>query len=319
MKKIGCMFICLSVLNACEDDLKGKGPTDMGTDQSIKDTTIPDMGDASVDSAKDSSPQPDVANDADKDLADTGGALGVVVPGERCVVSERIGIVVVEKFQKVQVNARLFDKPIPSIGDAVLSDEACSFYEFIPAANCKNCNNDQTCDAMSVCVDLPKNVQNASLKLSDGESDLTLVTDQYGGISGQMEAAGDTFSIELTLGDSVLTLPATTIPTPLEGVVSNLSGGYDNPSAMDLTWDLPVDPARVFTHVPINHHIGLEGTFTECEVDATRKSLHIDGPMLMPLAVATGLEFQTINHVRFAAAQIKEGCVEFRFQSSTFP
>ncbi len=315
MKKIVCMFICLSVLAACEDDPKGKDPVDMGTDQgSIKDTTV---GDASIDSA-DSSPQQDVGKDSDEDLPD-GENFGVVVPGERCIVSERIGIVVVEKFQKVQVNARLFDKPIPSIGDPVLSDEACSFYEFVPAANCRNCNNDQTCDGNSVCVDLPKVFPNGSLKLSDGVSELRVMTDEYGGLSGQLEAAGDTFSIELTLGSSVLNLPATTIPAPLEGLVSNLSGSYENPDAMDLTWDLPADPARVFTHVPINHHVGLEGTFTECEVDATSKSLHIDGPMLKPLAVATGLEFQTINHVRFAAAQIKEGCVEFRFLSSTFP
>jgi len=35
--------------------------------------------------------------------------------------------------------------------------------------------------------------------------------------------------------------------------------------------------------------------------------------MLLPLAVSTGLEFQGIEHVRFAVAETPLGCVEFRF------
>lgn len=35
--------------------------------------------------------------------------------------------------------------------------------------------------------------------------------------------------------------------------------------------------------------------------------------MLEPLAVATGLEFQEFEHVRFAAAETSRGCVELRF------
>jgi hypothetical protein len=35
--------------------------------------------------------------------------------------------------------------------------------------------------------------------------------------------------------------------------------------------------------------------------------------MVEPLAVATGLEFQGFQHIRFAAAETARGCVEFRF------
>jgi len=37
--------------------------------------------------------------------------------------------------------------------------------------------------------------------------------------------------------------------------------------------------------------------------------------VLEPLAVVTGLEFQSFEHVRFAAAETSRGCVELRFSN----
>jgi len=70
--------------------------------------------------------------------------------------------------------------------------------------------------------------------------------------------------------------------------------------------------SHVYTLIPINHHAG-GPTFTRCVVDAAQGSFLVGEAMLKPLAVGTGLEFQSIAHVRFAAAETPKGCVEFRF------
>jgi hypothetical protein len=54
-------------------------------------------------------------------------------------------------------------------------------------------------------------------------------------------------------------------------------------------------------------------------VPASAGALHVDGSMLLPLAVATGLEFQGMDHVRFAAAETPAGCVEIRMMVSHYP
>ena len=54
-------------------------------------------------------------------------------------------------------------------------------------------------------------------------------------------------------------------------------------------------------------------TFTMCVVAAAECSFEVGQAMLQPLAVSTGLEFQPVDHVRFAAAETELGCVEFRF------
>ena len=59
-------------------------------------------------------------------------------------------------------------------------------------------------------------------------------------------------------------------------------------------------------------------TFTECAVPASSGALHIDGAMLQPLAAVTGLEFQGVEHVRFAAASTPAGCVELRYETQQY-
>ena len=46
--------------------------------------------------------------------------------------------------------------------------------------------------------------------------------------------------------------------------------------------------------------------------------MHVDGDMLTPLAVVTGLEFQGLEHQRVAAAETPLGCVEFRFTTKQY-
>ena len=109
----------------------------------------------------------------------------------------------------------------------------------------------------------------------------------------------------------------TQIPTELVSAQGNLSGSYDVPTAIDLSWDPAATGTHVLSLTKINHHVN-EPTFTECTVPGESGELHIDGDMLQPLAVVTGLEFQAIRLARVAAAQIDEGCIEFELSSTHF-
>ena len=72
------------------------------------------------------------------------------------------------------------------------------------------------------------------------------------------------------------------------------------------------DTITVRNHDLVNELMG-GLTFTECAVNASSGSLHVDEAMLTPLAVVTGLEFSAVYHTRFAAAQTPLGCVELRY------
>ena len=95
-------------------------------------------------------------------------------------------------------------------------------------------------------------------------------------------------------------------------LVGTLEGGYDAPTSLDVAWSTSAVGTDVFTHIPINHHAG-GPTFTECTVPASSGGFTVGEAMLAPLAVSTGLEFQGLEHVRFAAAETPAGCVEVRF------
>ena len=102
------------------------------------------------------------------------------------------------------------------------------------------------------------------------------------------------------------------MPPALEGLNAVLSGTYDMPTAVDVNWNAADADTFVVTRIPINHHVGTS-TFTECTAGGATGNLHVNQPMLVPLSVATGLEFQGIQHGRYAAAETPEGCVELRF------
>ena len=113
------------------------------------------------------------------------------------------------------------------------------------------------------------------------------------------------------------TVEETQVPGALTDMTATLGGSYDVPESIDLSWTPDGGDSHVFTHIPINHHAG-GATFTECQAEMSAGSIHVDAPMLKPLAVATGLEFQTVDHVRFAAAETGRGCIEFRFVQHQF-
>jgi len=241
----------------------------------------------------------------------------VAVPGQRCSQGNRIGTVAVMRNSwgpTVDVWASIADRPAIVGNEATLSDDACTFFQQESPGFCEpGCAWDESCDASGSCVPQPVPATDVVLTL-EGGGDSQVFAPRAGSTWGTLELQGDSFSAEVKWGKYTVTLE----DTPVADLLADLSvalEGSDRPDGLAISWTPAPTGALVFTHIPINHHAG-GPTYTECAVDAAVGSMHVPGEMLKPLAVSTGLEFQGVDHVRFAAAQTPDGCVEFRFGAS---
>ncbi len=237
-------------------------------------------------------------------------------PGARCDAAARIGMISLGSYgwepYDLSVSVVLNDRPVPVLPEVALKDASCAYLPVPAAGSCDPCPQGTQCGPDGTCRTLPVPIDGAVVAFAAGGQTQEFATQGGQGAWGSVELPGGTYAVSMTWGDTVVTLAATAMPAPLDGLKGTMAGGYDKPTALDLIWTPPLDPARVFTSIPINHHAG-NGTTTECDVDAAAGALHVDGAMLEPLAVVTGLEFQGVQHIRFAAAQTPAGCVEFRF------
>lgn len=283
-----------------------------------------DAADTSADTA---GTAPDTA--ADSGPGDAAGSTDVpavtvfsAVPGARCAPAQRIGLVAVYAQggggAALDASATVYDRADPRIPKAAkLSDAVCSYFEQPPIPPCGSCGPGKLCDPSGQCTAMPVAAADVKLVLKAGGGEQTFVAKDGNGAYGSITLAGKSFSLAVQWSGLTVTLGETAVPPALGQVTGKLAGGYDKPSGLDLAWVPPKDAAMLFTHIPINHHAGGQ-TFTECQVAASAGPLHIDGAMLLPLSVSTGLEFQGIEHVRFAAAETPLGCVEVRMQTSQF-
>lgn len=299
---LACLFV------ACTADPRPPvGPRDAGGRQ---DGGTPDGG-RTDGGAEDGGPSPDGGPAADGGPAPDGGAGELeLVPGARCDPAERAGLVVLaDQGGGLYVSASLADRPPPWLGPAELSDTACAYYD--GATSC-GCPVEEVCAYEGGCVAPPSPAGDLTLTLAAGGQTQTLSdTSGLGRINEAVTLGGSTFSIRLSGLDQVVTSPELTVPSALPDIAGTLQGSYDAPEGIDLTWTPAAGDTDVFTHIPINHHVATP-TFTECADGVTTGALHVPEAMLAPLAVATGLEFQTVDHVRFAAVGTPLGCVELR-------
>jgi hypothetical protein len=246
------------------------------------------------------------------DAAVDGGGPWVVtaVPGTRCGLANRIGLFELSGSPGTfVVGGTLFDRPYPPYGAYVLSSETCGHHV---APVCGPCDGDELC-GHGGCASMQNAITEARLTLAGGGQEESFTADSLtGGLGGPVTLSGTSFSAELSWPGYVVTLSATTPPDELTDLIGTLSGSDEAPTGLDFSWTAPNDGGQVYTHIPINHHAG-GPTFTECFVDASVGELHVEQAMLEPLAIATGLEFQTLDQARFAAAETGAGCVEFRW------
>jgi len=349
-RSLALLALSTTVAIACGDDGKTSGDTSTTTtttapdtssgdvapdtnvdDTNVDDTTVADTNadatnadDTSVDTTQADTSEPSDSSDDTKEPSTV-----QAVKGARCALADRVGLIEIDgSFGSLNVNGKVFDRPSPFYGDPALSDASCSFYEFVPAAPCPaTCAEDEVCGISGACSKAQLPLTDARLVLTDDSAaSQTLTADaQTGDIYGSPTLSGRTLAVQLSFGGQVVESEPITIPADLGDTSGVLEGGYEAPTHLTINWTAPsaiigvprVD-SSVFTHIPINHHAG-GPTFTECQVGAGLGVMDVDGSMLAPLAVITGLEFQGIEHVRFAAADTAEGCVEIRWLIQEYP
>jgi hypothetical protein len=233
------------------------------------------------------------------------------VPGARCEPAERIGIVEVTEGRGVRADIR--DKSDPWVTDPAESDSACELHAFV-VQQCDGCGDEEICDIDAHCTAIPRRDPDARLVVRSGGDEQVFDADPAtGDLAGDITLAGDRFAIEVTaFGQTVTLTPETGVPDLLTGFSATLRGTYDAPQGVDASWDAAPAGSHLFTRIPVNHHAA-GPTFTECAIGAEAGTLDIAQEMVEPLAVATGLEFQGFQHIRFAAADTARGCVELRF------
>jgi hypothetical protein len=278
--------------------------------------------DADAAADADAAPAEDAAQDAPAPDT-TQPAVFAAVPGARCTPGSRIGLVSVyaqgDGAAALDASAVINDRVDARMPQSPkLSDASCEFFEQATGSLCPPCPSAAVCAPDGTCQPLPVPAPDVTLVLQAGAASQTLASNgSSSGAYGTVTLPGRTFSLQVKWAGRTVTLVDTTVPQAVADAAGKLLGTYDKPTGADVTWTPAAQGGTVFTHIPINHHAG-GATFTECAVPASAGLLHVDGPMLTPLAVSTGLEFQGIEHVRFAAAQTPDGCVEVRFQTSQF-
>jgi hypothetical protein len=243
-------------------------------------------------------------------------------PGQRCRYDQRRGLIAIrdEGGPSRWVSLELLDKPSPWLGPAALTsaDGACLFHRASPGCACQGA---QICDVRGQCVDLPRAEPAVELAIVSAGGTQLLRGDGNGNgdhaISAEVTAADAELALRVTAGSLVFEVPALSVPPALIAASGTLAGTYDAPRSVEVLWTAPADAAEVYSLTNINHHVA-DATFTECVVPAARGRLFIDEPMLTPLAVATGLEFQALQHVRFAAVDTPTGCIEVRMSRTQY-
>ena len=306
----------------CPDDAPGRGDADTATDtpdapDSASDTIDdPDTGDA-TDATDTADTALDTADTADTAPDSLPSDVTVATPGERCSLAERVGLVEIEEIPAEPTTFYAFagidDRPNPWYGAPELSSGGCDFHRFDPTSGCPPCAVDELCGIDGTCNKAPTRHLDATLTLTAEDTTQTFAADPVtGDMWGQLTLAGRAFAVEVTFAGQRVTLPLTESPGALDEPHGTLEGGYEAPTRLDLAWQTAAAGTHVFTRIPINHHAA-GPTFTECTVPARTGALTIGEAMLAPLAIITGLEFQGLEHIRFAAAHTPLGCVEIRF------
>ncbi len=296
------------------------GGSDSGGD--VQDTTA-DTGDSA---SPDGSPTDTLVDLGPNTDAEDDGVTQPVsveaVPGEKCTVDNMIGTVTLARWGDgqpglPQLSANINEKTDPWTPEAEFGNQACTFYKEKSRPFCTDCGYDSACIAEETCVPLPVPAQDIVVVVSAGEQSQTFEPNQ-GYTWGDLNFAADSYSMDIRWAQYTVLVPSMAIPTAVENLVTQLSGNYDDPGPIDITWTPRDDGGYVHTRVPINHHAG-GPTFTDCAAHSSEGGFTIPKDMLAPLAVSTGLEFQGVEQVNYAAALLPHGCLLIRYQITYYP
>jgi hypothetical protein len=264
------------------------------------------------------------SSDGGSDSAGNGGAPATgpyrAIMGQVCPVESTLGIVRLMGFPEPYVQASLYDRLDPWLGEPELSTPTCDFHHY-DAASCPDCAAGEVCSLSSMCVPERRTIKDATLLVSSGAAQREYSADpQLGDIYSQLDIgdAKSSYAMTLSWGENEVQLDAMPVASgELTNAMVTTEGDFEAPGALDATWQPSTGAAFVRSRIPINHHAA-GPTFTECVAPESSGSFHADAEMIDPLAVITGLEFQGLEHVFIAAAHVPGGCIEFRFGAQVF-
>lgn len=297
------MVACTDAPSSSLPDASAAPAADSGSDAGLPS----DSGSSDAGLAADGGSGPDAA------ASDTGvaTATAAAVLDRRCDPLRRLGVIEVSEDSGAQrgLAASMDDRPPPWMGPPTTSNADCRLYE-VAAGPC-NCAP-LACDYRGQCAPFPLPIPGYVIRVISAAGEESFTADPGGVANVLLQGPKTPLALEISGPGLRIDVPFMDIPPELSNLSGMLDGTYDAPRAVDVRWD-PVSGAQVYTRIPINHHVG-SATNTECDVAGSAGQFHVDQAMLVPLAVATGLEFQGVEHVRFASAELPSGCLEVRFR-----
>ncbi|GEM_PF-2132450 len=313
MQKFGSgtlrIAVCLTLggagLSACSE-ADGDGADEVGEDES-EDTSSTDSSGGETQTETSDGPSSGTESTEGTDSAETstGGPVEAVL-GLRCAPGDLIGEVSLSNEGQAPLLGVWFnDRPSPQYGPPVLSAGGCDHYAPSDQWPC-DCEASELCSWAGSCKPRPMPTD-FNLVVTANGVDQVFNQDSLG---GGLPVGEGSYSFELKVLGQIVTLEPVDFPEPLSGLGGVLTGTFDAPIAIDLSWDPTESDSQVHSLTRINHHVQ-SPTSTQCQADTSEGAMHIGEPMLAPLAVGTGLEFQAVEHAVVAAAEIDEGCIEF--------
>lgn len=252
---------------------------------------------------------------------DVGTEMAQATLGKFCDPLERAGVITLSRRgEDLYAKGWVYASSDPFIGELKDSDANCKFYSAMACKPgmyghpCTETGEKNTC-IHGECSLPPTVIRNVVAIISNGTESDTLQLDADANPKSELE--GENLSMEILWSGQRIIVPPMQIPEAFENLMIEGIDNFEPKNLVDLnfSWSPPgMKGSRLFTHIPINHHAYDEGTFVECEVDAAVGKLKVVNKMLKPLAVKTGLEFQSVQHLNVASAETEEGCIEIRYQ-----
>jgi hypothetical protein len=307
----GVLLASWALIAACTDAPSSGLPD--ASDAPDADSGSRDAGLPSDSGSRDAGLSTDGGPGSDAAASDTGvaTATAAAVLDRRCDPLRRLGVIDVNDDSGAQrgLSASIDDRPPPWIGPPTATSADCRLYQVAPGpCNCAP----QACDYRGQCAPFPEPIPGYVIRVISAAGEESFTADLGGVANGLLQGPQTPLALAIRGPGILIDVPFMDIPPELSNLSGMLDGTYDAPRAVDVRWD-PVTAAQVYTRIPINHHIG-SATNTECVVAASAGQFHVDQAMLVPLALVTGLEFQGVEHVRFASAELPSGCLEVRFR-----
>lgn len=279
-------------------------------------------GDGGEDGVSDGSSDDGGDDGADDGGGDGGGAQRVeAVLDASCPEDRRIGRLTLMGWSgdsPLSLDGAVLDGVHPWSQPPALEGGGCAFHTF-DAAACGPCPGGTICAADGACVEPPRSLKDVVVEvLRDGETERFNADPTTGALFGTLAGVSDRVALRVLWAGVEVIGPEMDVP---DGLLADprvsFAGEADLPGAMTARWTPRGDGSSVGTLININHHAA-GPTFTTCRVAEASGGFDATAPMIDPLAVSTGLEFQGLDHMRVAAAELDAGCVELRVMTRVF-